>query len=114
MEGNGLSGPFALTDEIIDQQVIDSRPGAFALDHSHGDNDFKAIFIGRSDLDVNNQLHVYVGRYTRFKFVYCSTAQAAFERECKLFHDFAPQDNLLHPRRPPRTKWTCPRCGLLG
>jgi hypothetical protein len=113
LEGNGLKGPFALTDDIIDQEVSDRGPGAFALDDNYNGGGFKTTFVGRSDLDVNNQLHVYVGKYKRFKFVYCPSARAAFEKECKLFHDFAPQDNAVHPGRPAQSDWTCPRCNLL-
>lgn len=114
MEGNGLRGPFALSDEIIDEQVNDRRPGAFALDDSRLGGEFNVAFVGRSDLDLNNQLHVYVGKYQRFKFIYCSSPQAAFERECALFHDFAPRDNAIHPRRASGSAWTCPRCTLIG
>lgn len=113
LERNGLRGPFALTDCIIDRVVTDRSPGAFLLDDSDDGGDFSVAFVGRSDLDVNNQLHVYVGRYRRFKFVYCPSARAAFQKECGLFHDFAPRDNI-HPHRPRGSQWTCPRCTLLG
>jgi hypothetical protein len=114
LEGNGLSGPFVLSDDIIDQEVHNQGPGAFLLDSATNAEVFKATFVGRSDIDVNNQLHVYVGVYKRFKFVYCPSPQAAFERECNLFHDFAPNDNPAHPRRPEHSGWVCPRCKLLG
>jgi hypothetical protein len=88
--------------------------GLFALDDSDNGTRFSIVFVGRSDLDVNNQLHVYVGTYQRFKFVYCSSARAAFERQCSLFHDFDPRDNLVHPLRQANTNWNCPRCKLFG
>lgn len=72
--------------------------GAFVLDSENGAK-FHAVFVGRSDLDLNSQLHLYVGVYKRFKYVYCSSAKAAFERECGLFHDFDPYDNAIHPLR---------------
>jgi hypothetical protein len=111
---NGLQGPFALTDSVIDDVVLLQSPGAFVLDSSEDGPSFRAVFVGRSDLDVNNQLHVYVGTYKRFKFIYCPTAQRAFERECSLFHDFEPTDNVHHPLRPRGSNWNCPRCKLLG
>lgn len=107
---NGLHGPFALTDSVIDEVVREQSPGAFILDSSDDGSVFRAGFVGRSDLDVNNQLHVHVGAYKRFKFAYCSSAQAAFEKECALFHDFEPTDNVTHPRRPRGSHWACPRC----
>ena len=112
LQGNGLEGPFALTDSVIDEVVREQSPGAFVLESTeHG---LRSVFVGRSDFDVNNQLHVYVGAYSRFKFVYCSSPQAAFEKECTLFHDFDPTDGIGHPLRSPGSAWTCPRCKLLG
>jgi hypothetical protein len=107
---NGLHGPFALTDSTIDEVIREQSPGAFVLDASDEGSVFRARFVGRSDLDVNNQLHVHVGSYKRFKFVYCPSAQAAFEKECALFHDFEPTDNVTHPRRPRGSRWACPHC----
>lgn len=110
--GNGLEGPFALTDDAIDEVVRERSPGAFVLESTN--EGMRSVFVGRSDFDVNNQLHVYVGAYTRFKFVYAPSPRAAFERQCVLFHDFDPTDGTGHPFRPPGTDWTCPRCKLLG
>lgn len=111
---NGLLGPFALTDTVIDQEVNQTSAGAFALDDSENGTSFHVLYVGRSDSDVNAQLHVYVGTYKRFKFVYCSSPRDAFEKECGLFHDFDPYDNGIHPLRPPGSNWTCPRCKFLG
>ena len=113
LERNGIEGPFPLTDTSIDEQVTDTSPGVFTLD----DDDtvrFHVVFVGRSDRDVNNQLHVYVGKYKRFKFAYCLSAQTAFEKECELFHDFDPRDNVNHPARPGDSGWKCRRCALFG
>lgn len=111
---NGLLGPFALTDSVIDQEVNQTSAGAFALGNPENGAGFEVLYVGRSDSDVNAQLHVHVGAYERFKFVYCSSEKAAFEKECGLFHDFDPYDNPVHPRRPMGSDWTCPRCKLLG
>ena len=114
MTVNGLEGPYALTDSVIDEVVRRQSPGAFALDKADDGGGFQIVYVGRSDLDVNNQLHVYVGTYKRFKFAYCASPHAAFEKECCLFHDFEPADNAIHPRRPGDSNWTCPRCQLFG
>ena len=114
LEDNGLRGPFVLTDNVIDQEVEQQAPGAFLLDDSADGPGFRVVYVGRSDMDVNNQLHLHVGMYKRFKFEYCPSPQAAFERECRLFHDFEPHDNPIHPSRPRGSNWTCPRCALLG
>jgi hypothetical protein len=109
---NGLRGPYSLTDNVIDQEVPQTSPGAFALDNSEDGVRFHATYVGRSDCDVNNQLHVHVGTYKRFKYKYSSSPQEAFKSECGFWHDFEPQDNVIHPRRPMGTAWTCPRCSL--
>ena len=114
MAQNGLRGPFALTDEVIDQEVGQNGPGAYVLEDSADLTNFHVDYVGRSDTDVNNQLHVHVGSYKRFRYEYCSTAQAAFEKECILYHDFEPRDNPIHPQRPSSTQWKCPRCKLFG
>src|ERR1700683_4645265 len=102
MAENGLLGPFALTDRVIDQQVVQSRPGAYVLEDSTDLVNFRVIYVGRSDTNVNNQLHVHVGSYKRFLYQYCASAQVAFEKECALYHDFEPQNNPIHPQRPSR------------
>jgi hypothetical protein len=114
LEENGLTGPFALTDRVIDQEVGPGSPGVFALDDVDNGTGFHVVFVGRSDIDVNNQLHVYVGAYKRFKFHRSASPQAAFDKECGLFHDFVPRDNAIHPLRPARSGWNCPRCKLFG
>ena len=114
MAENGLRGPFSLTDDVIDAQVRERQPGVYALEESSDLIQFRVVYVGRSDSDVNNQLHVHVGSYKRFRYQPCSTAQGAFERECALYHEFEPRDNPIHPQRPAGTDWKCPRCRLFG
>lgn len=109
---NGLRGPFALSDATIDREVTERSAGVYVLDEWETSNAFQATYVGRSDTDVNNQLHVYVGSYGRFKFEYYSSPKAAFDKECALYHDFEPPDNIYHPTRPSASAWTCPRCAL--
>jgi hypothetical protein len=114
MAQNGLLGPFALTDRVIDQEVDPNHPGAYVLEDSSDLVNFRVVYVGRSDTNVNNQLHVHVGSYKRFRYEFCSSDQAAFEKECALYHDFEPRDNPIHPQRPAGTSWKCPRCGLFS
>lgn len=109
-----LCGPFALTDFVIDREVAENLPGAFVLEDSANLVHFRVAYVGRSDTDVNNQLHVHVGCYKRFRFEYCSSDRAAFEKQCVLYHDFEPRDNPVHPQRPAGEDWTCPRCSMLS
>jgi hypothetical protein len=114
MAENGLNGPFALSDRVIDREVGQNSPGAYVLEESADLVNFRVVYVGRSDTNVNNQLHVHVGSYKRFLYQYCSFAQAAFEKECALYHDFKPPDNPIHPQRPSATRWKCPRCSSFG
>ena len=114
MAQNGLLGPFALTDRVIDEEVGQNRPGAYVLEDSSDLVNFHVVYVGRSDTNVNNQLHVHVGSYKRFRYQYCSSGQAAFEKVCDLYHDFEPRDNPIHPQRPGGTNWTCLHCGLFS
>jgi hypothetical protein len=114
MAQNGLRGPFALSDGMIDEHVSQSGPGAYVLEDSADLVNFRVVYVGRSDTNVNNQLHVHVGSYKRFRYEYCASSQAAFEKECGLYHDFEPRDNPIHPQRPSGTHWKCPRCALFS
>jgi hypothetical protein len=108
MPSSGLRGPFALTSTGIDNNVTYTSPGAYALGRTK-DSKFLISYVGRSDDDVNARLHDHEGNYEQFKFEYCKSAKAAFEKECTLFHDFSPPDNDVHPARPRGTDWQCPR-----
>jgi len=110
MASSGLKGSFPLTDEKIDDEVTETSPGAYALGDTLANGNFGIDYVGRSDKDVNDRLHDHVGKYKRFKYDYFSSAKAAFEKECNLWHDFSPSDNKVHPARPNGTNWKCPRC----
>jgi DNA-binding response OmpR family regulator len=110
---DGLHGPFRLNDRSIDSRVTRTSAGVYALDNPGISGTFRITCVGRSD-DLNNQLHVHVGGYKYFKYVYCDSARAAFEKECSLYHRFEPQDNPSHPLRPGLIEWTCPLCKLFG
>src|ERR1700733_7335209 len=114
MAQNGLLGPFALTDRVIDQEVGQNRPGAYVLEDSADLVNFRVVYVGRSDTNLNNQLHVHVGSYKRFRYQHFASAQAAFEKECDLYHDFEPRQNPIPPQRPSGTQWKCPRCTSFG
>jgi hypothetical protein len=107
-----LTGPHALTKKTIDEVVTETSAGVYALGFNDTTNTFFIDYVGRSDNDVNNRLHEWEGKYEQFKFDYFPSAKAAFEKECKLFHDFEPPGNTTHPDRPEDTNWICPRCRI--
>lgn len=113
MPSTGLQGPFNLTTTGIDKAVTRTSPGAYALGAVRDDT-FYINYVGRSDTDVNDRLKDHVGSYAKFKFDYFGSAKAAFQKECRLYHDFDPQDNKVHPARPPGSGWTCPRCAVFN
>jgi hypothetical protein len=110
MPRTGLAGPHALTDDTINEVVTKVSAGVYAAGRVNKENLFLISYIGRSDSDLSVGLHDYVGKYSKFKFGYFDTPRAAFEKQCHLYHDFGPPDNRVHPARPMRTKWSCPRC----
>ncbi len=111
MPSSGLHGPYALTTQKVDTVVTKTSPGAYALGKAQS-NKFYVSYVGRSDEDVNDRLKDHVGDYEEFKFIYCSSAKAAFEKECRLYHDFPNSNNDIHPARPRRKNWECPVCDI--
>ncbi len=113
MARSGLRGPFPLTDHGINDNVTKTSPGAFAL----GKTRYAAYDIarvGRSDDDVNRRLHDYIWANEQFKYEYYPSPKAAFEKECRLYHDFKPPHNKIHPDRQSGTDWKCPVCDHFG
>ncbi len=114
MAETGLNGPFPMSKTDIDAMVTEQSPGVYALDQSHDSGPFHITYVGRSDTDVNASLQERVRKYKRFKFEYFPTGEEAYRKECELYHDFNPPARIAHPARPMGTKWTCPRCKLVG
>ncbi|MGA2980639.1 MAG: hypothetical protein ABSD76_13700 [Terriglobales bacterium] len=114
MADSGLHGPYSLTTDEIDKNVTKTSAGAYALD-KNSDGTFYVYYVGRDDKDVNDRLKDHVDEYARFKFGYYTSAKAAFEKECTLFHDFGETkklDNKIHPARPDNSDWSCPGCDV--
>ncbi len=113
MASTGLSGPYTLSgDKILATVTSNGNPGAYALGRTNSANTFIVSYVGRSDTDIAARLQDWVGSYEQFKFGYFSTAEAAFVKECNLYHDFSPGlDNSVHPAKPAGSKSKCPRCG---
>jgi hypothetical protein len=146
-----MTGPFPLSDPSIDRQVECISAGNYALGYMEGDV-FLVFYVGRSDSDVNRELHEWVGApspfdryasmakapwglrglgalplgtpalervgngvdtsYTRFAFSYASSAEAAFQKECRNYDDFGRStvlDNRIHPVPPEPNGAPCAR-----
>lgn len=109
MANSGLHGAHPLTKDGIKTNVTSTAPGAYALGKVEY-NTFLISRIGRSDDDLPGRLSDYIGQYNQFKFGYLGSAKEAFEYECRLFHDFSPPDNIIHPDRPDGSTLKCPHC----
>lgn len=106
-------GPFDLTNEEIDKRVKKGSIGNYAYGQVDG-NTFYVQYVGRSDDDLNARIKHGVGTYEKFMFSYAYTKKAAFEKECKNWHDFGglngDLDNKIHPDKPDGTDYECPYC----
>ena len=112
MPQTGLTGPFLLNRETIDSTVT-TTPGVYALGYVEVGGDFIPKCVGRSDDDINKSLKDWVNsKYSKFKFECYDSAEAAFTKECRLYHDWKEQlDNQEHPKKLDNT-WECPCCKL--
>lgn len=112
-----MNGPYELTSAKISAVVTKTSAGNYALGYVRDDK-FIVHYVGRSDTDVAARLKQHVGKqYTRFKYSYATSAKAAFEKECRNYHDFGGKeklDNTIHPDRPAGSGWKCPRCNIFG
>lgn len=114
MSKSGLLGPYALNYDSINERVVRTSPGTFALGYVNGAGAFCISSVGRSDADVRERLKAMIGAESMFKYRYFESSRAAFEKECQLFHEFRPGGSPLHPARPAGSKLTCPYCSALS
>lgn len=113
MPSTGLFGPHSLDTKTIDDKV-GTALGAYALGYVNAEGAFVVKYAGRSDNDLNKRLKDWVGDYASFKYGHFKTVEAAFECECRIFHDFGGTgslDNDIHPARPKGTDHDCPVSG---
>lgn len=112
-----MMGAYNFTSEEIDRVVTKTSPGNYALGWED-EKSFYVSYVGRSDEDVNQELKARLKlNHSRFKFSYATSAKAAFEKECRNYHDFggsAKLDNKVHPDRPTGMDWGCPVCAIFG
>jgi len=103
---------YKLDSASIDQAVTKKSPGVYVLDRTTTPG-FTVNYVGRADDDLAQRLKAWVtdGRYGYFQFEYHSSAKAAFERECQLYHLYPNLDNSIHPARPANTSYACPVAG---
>jgi hypothetical protein len=126
-----MDGPFELSRAAVQRAVTQAMPGTFAIGHRDKAGRFQVQFIGRDDANLAAALIQAVGRgvgrpglmgrvfgskpvANAFKFSYASSAQAAYEKQCRNFHAFGETrslENEKHPAAPAGSGLKCPVCG---
>ena len=112
MKSLSMKGPFTLSVEMIEKEILARSPGNYALGFVDG-HTFIVKYVGRSDFDLHSRLKDWLGKYPLFKWSYASSAHAAYEKECRNYHDFGGNlslDNLRHPAKIDGKDWRCPVC----
>jgi hypothetical protein len=105
----GFSNNLALTKENV-KLYVPKTPGCYVLDRSSS-GPFEVYYTGRADYDLEERLCSWVGSgYLYFKFLSLPDRKAAYEMECKVYHNLSPIDNKVHPDAPDNTSYACPRC----
>ena len=116
MANLNMNGPYFFNKDKVDEVVTRTSAGNYALGYVNDENAFIVQYVGRADIDVNTRLKQHVGEpYKRFKFSYASSPKAAFEKECRNYHDFGESKKLknkIHPDRPQNSSWKCPCCAI--
>ncbi len=60
-----MTGSFPLNDAAIDRALTRTSPGNYVLGYLDGDA-FKVFYVGRSDSDLRQRLHEWVGMPSRY------------------------------------------------
>ena len=76
MQSLEMSGSYPLSDKAIDEVLTRTSPGNYALGYMD-DDAFSVFYVGRSDSDVRQRLHEWVGLPSRYEN-YASPARASW------------------------------------
>jgi hypothetical protein len=71
-----MSRAYRLSDEAIDEALLRTSPGNYALGYLDGDT-FDVFYVGRSDSDLRQRLHQWVGMPSRYES-YASPEKASW------------------------------------
>ncbi|MBU4304413.1 MAG: GIY-YIG nuclease family protein [Candidatus Omnitrophica bacterium] len=107
-------------EKSIKKEASHSMNGPIDLALVNSSNN--AVYVGRSDTDLNSRLknhlperedNAWVRRSFPTDFYFESTAnsQEAYRLECEWFHKYRPSCNNAHPAKLSYS-WACPICGL--
>jgi hypothetical protein len=109
----GFSTLHALNRDNV-KLYVPKTPGCYVLDRSTTGG-FEVYYTGRADYDLEERLCSWVGAgYLYFKFLSLPDRKSAYEMECKVYHNFRPVDNKMHPDSPDGANYRCPHCPNLA
>lgn len=111
MASLGLYGPHPLDHDSINTHVDRTGIGCYAHGSLNAGGGVSVKRIGRSDTNLNRRIHDYVGNYPHFKYGFFKTVRECYEHECRMWHEFQPKDNPLHPDKPDGCDYPCPVAG---
>jgi hypothetical protein len=116
-----MSGSYPLSDEAIDEALTRTSPGNYALGYMDGDT-FNVFYVGRSDTDLRQRLHEWVGmpsrtenygsfakaswgahrrrQHTRFAYSYARSAEEAYAKEWRNYDAFGGSHGLDNETQP--------------
>ena len=105
-----MDGPYYLSEKDIHHHLKEASCGVYLLSRGN-----KAVhYVGRSETNLRSSLkqHLRKGIYSQFWFELTKSALDAYYLECRLYHDYMPEDNQnKHPTAAPDSTWKCPVAG---
>ena len=116
MPSLGMKGPYRLIPSHMDRLIPQVHPGNFAIGYVKENGAFVVRLVGRADSDLNRTLkQIEADGRTWFKWSYAPSEKVAFDKECRVYHDFGENSRLEnddHPEPPAGTNWDCPICDI--
>ena len=112
---SGLGKPMPLEELTIQEEVDRSKDwssaSVFVLGGVRKDGDGKLRFhirkVSHVDGDLGKELRKFIGKYSGFRFKFFRSTRNAYDRECQIYHNFKPIENIKHPVKPKDTKFNC-------
>ena len=117
-----MGASFPLNEDEINVRIAENRIGNYAYGYINDNGAFIVKYVGRSDTDLRTRIKHGIQefndnpklRYERFKFSYADSAEEAYRKECRNYHDFGgPEGSLMnerHPDAPDGSNLTCSIC----
>ena len=119
---SGLGKPLPL-EELTIQKEVDGSPdwssaSVFVLGGVRQGVDGKLRFhikkVSHVDGDLGKELRKFIGEYSGFRFKFFRSTRNAYDKECQIYHNFKPVENVEHPIKPKNTKFSCPIADCAG